>query len=93
MPIMSGHMEDQTVGPQHVEVARLAFHKACDVLQLDSGPDDAMTDLLAAKIIELVKSWRNRSRATLQPSVDRCVGAVGKPRNLTKERFLDSTKR
>lgn len=56
MPIMSGHMEDQTVGPQHVEVARLAFHKACDVLQLDRGPDDAMTDLLAAKIIELVKA-------------------------------------
>jgi hypothetical protein len=56
MPIIAERIMDQPVGPQLVEVIQLAFHKACDVLQLKRGPDDAMTDLVAMEIIELAKA-------------------------------------
>ena len=48
--------EDQALQPQLTEVMRRAFQKASDVLQLTGRPDDAMTDLVATKIIELVKA-------------------------------------
>ena len=40
-------IEDRSFDPQLVEVTRLAFQKACDVLQLKCGPDDAITDVVA----------------------------------------------
>jgi hypothetical protein len=49
-------IEDRSFDPQLVEVTRLAFQKACDVLQLKCGPDDAITDLVATQIIELAKA-------------------------------------
>jgi hypothetical protein len=48
--------EDQAVQPQLTEVMRRALQKARDVLQLDGRPDDAMTDVIATKIIELAKA-------------------------------------
>jgi hypothetical protein len=48
--------EDQAVQPQFTEAMRRALQKARDVLQLDGRPDDAMTDVIATKIIELVKA-------------------------------------
>jgi hypothetical protein len=55
MPV-GKRIEDQTQSPQLTEVMRRALQKVTDVLHLDGRPDDAMTDLAATKIIELVKA-------------------------------------
>jgi hypothetical protein len=39
----------------HIEAMRLAFHRACEALQLQ-GTSDACTEIVGAKIIELAKS-------------------------------------
>jgi len=54
MPV-GERIEDQALEPQLTEVMRRAFQKASDVLQLNNRPDGAMADLVATKIIELVK--------------------------------------
>jgi hypothetical protein len=56
MPIIGERIKDQPVAPHLVEVMRLAFRKACDVLQLEHDPDDPMADLVASEIIELAKA-------------------------------------
>ena len=48
--------EDQAVQPQFTEAMRRALQKARDVLQLDGRPDDAMTYVIATKIMERVKA-------------------------------------
>jgi hypothetical protein len=40
------------VSPEHIEAMRSAFHKVCAVLQLDCKPDEPLTDVIVAKIIE-----------------------------------------
>jgi hypothetical protein len=42
--------------PEFDETSREAFEKVCQVLQLDGTLDDAMTELVATKIIELAKA-------------------------------------
>jgi hypothetical protein len=48
-------LENEAMRPQLTEVVRRALQKAGDVQQLSGDPDDAMTDLVATRIIELVK--------------------------------------
>jgi hypothetical protein len=47
--------EDYTCPPELMEAMRLAFHKACEALQL-SDKDDVFTNIVATKIIELAKT-------------------------------------
>jgi hypothetical protein len=47
---------NRSVEPEHIEAMRVAFRGVCDVLQLHCTADDAMTKLVAAKIMELAKS-------------------------------------
>jgi len=49
-------IEDQAVEPQLIEVVRSAFHKTCDVLDINGGSNGAMSHLVAEKILELVKA-------------------------------------
>jgi hypothetical protein len=39
--------------PEHIEAMRAAFHRVCDVLQLDCGREDPMTDIVVMKIVEI----------------------------------------
>jgi hypothetical protein len=47
--------EHMLIDAEHIEAMRLAFHKACAILQL-SDEDDAFTELVAEKIIEVAKT-------------------------------------
>jgi hypothetical protein len=42
--------------PAHIEAMRSAFHKICEVLQLDCTPGDTTADIIVNKIIERVKA-------------------------------------
>jgi len=42
--------------PQHIEAMRSAYHKVCDALLLKGDVDDPMTEVIANKIIALVKA-------------------------------------
>jgi hypothetical protein len=44
-----------TVDTDKIEAMRAAFHRVCDVLQLDGDADDLMTEVIAMKIMELAK--------------------------------------
>jgi hypothetical protein len=44
-----------TVDPGHIEAMRAAFRRVCDILQLDCGRDDPMTELVVMKIVELAR--------------------------------------
>jgi hypothetical protein len=46
---------DGTYPPELMEAMRLAFHKTCKALQL-SDIDDAFTDIVATRIVELAKT-------------------------------------
>jgi hypothetical protein len=35
---------------------RAAFHRVCDVLQLDCGRDDSLTKIVVMKIVELMEA-------------------------------------
>jgi len=39
--------------PEHIEAMRAAFHRVCDVLQLDCGREDPMTEIVVMKIVEI----------------------------------------
>ena len=41
---------------EHIEAMRAAFRRVCDVLQLDSGREDPMTEIIVMKIVELAKT-------------------------------------
>ena len=45
-----------TVDPERIEAMRAAFHRVCDVLQLDCGTQDRMTERIVMKIVELAKT-------------------------------------
>ena len=47
--------EDYTCPPELMEAMRLAFHKACEVLQL-SDKDDVFTEIVATRIVEVAKT-------------------------------------
>jgi hypothetical protein len=47
---------DQALEPELTEVMRRAFQKTRDVLQSNGHLDDATTDLITTKIIELAKA-------------------------------------
>jgi hypothetical protein len=42
--------------PEHIEAMQAAFHRVCDVLQLDCGRENPMTEIVATKIVELSKA-------------------------------------
>jgi hypothetical protein len=44
------------VEPEHMEAMRAAFHRVCDILQLNSDADDPMTEIVVTKIVELEKA-------------------------------------
>jgi hypothetical protein len=44
------------VDPAHIDAMRSAFHKVCDVLQVDCKPGGPMTDIIVKKIIEHAKA-------------------------------------
>jgi hypothetical protein len=48
-------IEDQLFELELIEAMRLAFQRACEALQLQ-GTSDALTEIVAAKIIELAKA-------------------------------------
>jgi hypothetical protein len=45
-----------SVDPERIEAMRAAFHRVCDVLQLDCGTEDRMTERIVMKIVELAKT-------------------------------------
>jgi hypothetical protein len=49
-------LSDFILKPENIEVMREAFRRACDVLQLDCGRDDSLTEIVVIKIAESMKS-------------------------------------
>jgi hypothetical protein len=45
-----------TVDPEHIEAMRAAFRRVCDILQLDCGHEDPMTEIVVMKIVNLAKA-------------------------------------
>jgi hypothetical protein len=46
---------------EHIEAMRRAFRRVCDILQLDSGREDPMTEIIVMRIVELAKlPWSRR---------------------------------
>jgi hypothetical protein len=43
------------VDPEHIEAMRAAFRRVCDILQLDCGHEDPMTEIIVMKIVNLAK--------------------------------------
>jgi hypothetical protein len=41
------------IDPEHIEAMRAAFYRVCGILQLDGDPDDAETEIVVMKIVEL----------------------------------------
>ena len=41
--------------PVRIEAMRAAFNRVCDVLQLECGREDLMTEIVVEKIVELAK--------------------------------------
>ncbi len=50
-----GAHSDHVLGPQNIEAMRVAFHQACEALQL-SETTDAITEIVASKIFELARA-------------------------------------
>jgi hypothetical protein len=44
------------IDPEHIEAMRAAFHRVCDILQLNCDADDPMTEIVVMKIVELAKA-------------------------------------
>jgi hypothetical protein len=44
------------VDPRHIEAMRAAFRRVCDLLELECGRDDPMTELVVMKIVEVAKA-------------------------------------
>jgi hypothetical protein len=53
--MLIGDGKDPVLEPRHIEAMRLAFHKACEALQLNDTTD-AITEIVASKIIELARA-------------------------------------
>jgi hypothetical protein len=41
---------------EHIEVMREAFRRVCEVLQLNGGVEDPITEIIVLKIVELAKA-------------------------------------
>ena len=54
---------------ERIEAMRLAFHKACAILQL-SDEDDAITELVAEKIIALAKTGESDPERLCSQALD-----------------------
>jgi len=55
---MPTRVKDQIFDAELMEAMRLAFHEACETLQL-GGEDDALAEIVAAKIIALAVTGEN----------------------------------
>jgi hypothetical protein len=44
------------IDPEHIEAMRAAFRRVCNVLQVDYGREDPMTEIIVIKIAELAKT-------------------------------------
>ena len=44
------------VPPAQIEAMRAAFNRVCEVLQLNCGVEDPMTEIVVLKIVELAKA-------------------------------------
>jgi hypothetical protein len=53
------------VPPEHIEAMRSTFRRTCEVLRLDCGKDDAMTEIVVTKIM---KCWNDGDRDPVQIS-------------------------
>jgi hypothetical protein len=51
MPFSKLHLD-----PDHIETMRAAFNQVCDVLQLNCGHEDPLTELIVLKLVELAKA-------------------------------------
>jgi hypothetical protein len=61
----------------HIEAMRLAFHEACEALELQ-GTSDAFMEIVGAKIIELAKSGEfDPERLCSRVVVDLAKGTSG----------------
>ena len=58
---------------ERIEAMRLAFHKACAILQL-SDEDDAFTELVAEKIIEVAKTGESDPERLCSRALDGLSG-------------------
>ena len=47
------------IDPEHIEAMRAAFHRVCDILQLNCDADDPMTEIVVMKIVVLAKAGEN----------------------------------
>jgi hypothetical protein len=46
----------KTVDPGLMEAMRAAFHKVCDVLQLNCDTEDRLTEIVVTRIVEMAKA-------------------------------------
>jgi hypothetical protein len=44
------------VAPEHIEAMREAFQRVCEILQLDCGRDDPMTEIIVMKIVKCAEA-------------------------------------
>jgi len=56
------------IDPAQIEAMRAAFHRLCDVLQLNCDADDPMTEIVVMKIVQLAKAG--------EPDPERLCAAV-----------------
>lgn len=67
-----------TVDPERIEAMRAAFHRVCDVLQLDCGTQDRMTERIVMKIVELAKTGELDPETAVHRHAGRSGAAAGK---------------
>jgi hypothetical protein len=51
MPFAKHHID-----PARIEAMREAFHRLCDILQLNGDADEPMTEIIVTKIVQLAKA-------------------------------------
>jgi hypothetical protein len=47
---------EYNIDPEHTEAMKAAFHRVCEILQLNADADDPMTEIVVMKIVELAKA-------------------------------------
>jgi hypothetical protein len=47
---------EYSIDPEHTEAMQAAFHRVCEILQLNADADDPMTEIVVMKIVELAKA-------------------------------------
>jgi hypothetical protein len=51
------------IDPEHIEMMHTTFCRVCDVLKISSGREDLMTELIAMKVVDLVKAGESTPAA------------------------------